>query len=167
MTIYKVKTISDKDTIMPIIALAYYKVKVFKIRALAQCGIITSPIFLNSISHFMAKNFGKKFEKRVDKQGIGEYNVIRLASANQLKHLYYSGDFAMNLRTVEEGKEYLVKRINTDDEELNAFLFSLGCYSGEAITVVTRRKSGCVVSIKDGRYSIDNDLAEAIIVEEK
>ncbi len=73
----------------------------------------------------------------------------------------------MNLRTVEEGKEYVVKHINTDDEELNAFLFSLGCYSGEAITVVTRRKSGCVVSIKDGRYSIDNDLAEAIIVEEK
>ncbi len=70
----------------------------------------------------------------------------------------------MNLRSAEEGKEYIVKRIDTDDEELNAFLFSLGCYSGEPITVVTRRRSGCVVSIKDGRYNIDNQLAEAIIV---
>jgi ferrous iron transport protein A len=70
----------------------------------------------------------------------------------------------MNLREVEEGKEYIIKQINTDDEELNAFLFSLGCYSGEVITVIAHRKGGCTVSIKDGRYSIDNQLAEAIIV---
>lgn len=73
----------------------------------------------------------------------------------------------MNLRNAEEGKEYIVRHILTDDEELNAFLFSLGCYSGEPITVVARRRSGCVVSIKDGRYSIDNQLAEAIEVLEK
>ena len=70
----------------------------------------------------------------------------------------------MNLRDAEEGKEYIVQRIDTDDEELNAFLFSLGCYSGEPITVIARRKSGMVVSIKDGRYNIDSDLAEAIII---
>ena len=70
----------------------------------------------------------------------------------------------MNLCEVEEGKEYIVKAIETDDEELDAFLFSLGCYSGEPITVISRRKSGLVVSIKDGRYNIDNALAEAIIV---
>ena len=70
----------------------------------------------------------------------------------------------MNLRAAEEGKEYIVKAIETDDEELNAFLFSLGCYSGEPITVISRRKSGLVVSIKDGRYNIDNGLAEAIII---
>jgi len=70
----------------------------------------------------------------------------------------------MTLRDAIEGKEYIIQQINTDDEELNAFLFSLGCYSGEAITVVTHRKSGCVVSIKDGRYNIDNQLAEAIII---
>jgi ferrous iron transport protein A len=70
----------------------------------------------------------------------------------------------MNLREVEEGKEYIVKEIVTDDEELDAFLFSLGCYSGEPITVIKHRRSGCVVSIKDGRYNIDKDLAEAIIV---
>lgn len=71
----------------------------------------------------------------------------------------------MTLRNAEEGKEYIVKMINTDDEELNSFLFSLGCYSGEPITVVSRRKHGCVVSIKDGRYSIDNALADAIEIE--
>ena len=70
----------------------------------------------------------------------------------------------MSLREAIEEKEYIVKKINTDDEELNAFLFSLGCYSGEPITVISRRKSGCVVSIKDGRYSIDPRLAQAISV---
>ena len=71
----------------------------------------------------------------------------------------------MDLRTAEEGKEYIIKSIETDDEELDAFLFSLGCYSGEPITVVSRLKKMCTVSIKDGRYSIDNQLAEAITVE--
>ena len=71
----------------------------------------------------------------------------------------------MTLRSAEEGKEYIIKSIETDDEELDAFLFSLGCYSGEPITVISRRKSGCVVSIKDGRYSIDNQLADAIIID--
>lgn len=70
----------------------------------------------------------------------------------------------MNLSVAEEGKEYIIQRIETDDEELDSFLFSLGCYSGEPITVVSRRRGGCTVSIKDGRYNIDNQLAEAIIV---
>ncbi len=70
----------------------------------------------------------------------------------------------MTLRDAIEGKEYIIKEINTDDEELNSFLFSLGCYSGETITVVTRRRKGCTISIKDGRYSIDNQLAEAILI---
>ena len=70
----------------------------------------------------------------------------------------------MNLSVAEEGKEYIIQRIETDDDELNAFLFSLGCYSGEPITVVSRRRGSCTVSIKDGRYNIDNQLAAAIIV---
>lgn len=70
----------------------------------------------------------------------------------------------MTLKDAIEGKEYVIQRIETDDEELNAFLFSLGCYSGETITVVSHLKFGCVVSIKDGRYNIDSQLAEAIIV---
>ena len=68
----------------------------------------------------------------------------------------------MNLRTAEEGKEYIVKQINTDDKELDSFLFSLGCYSGEPITVISHLKSSCIIAIKDGRYNIDNQLAEAI-----
>ncbi len=70
----------------------------------------------------------------------------------------------MTLRSAEEGKEYIVVDVNTDDEELKSFLFSLGCFSGEPITVIKRRRSGCVVSIKDGRYNIDNDLADAILI---
>ena len=70
----------------------------------------------------------------------------------------------MKLTDAQQGKEYIIQEIVTDDEELNAFLFSLGCYSGEPITVVSRRRGGCVVSIKDGRYSIDNQLADAIVV---
>ena len=70
----------------------------------------------------------------------------------------------MTLLQAEEGTEYIITAIATDDEELNAFLFSLGCYSGEPITVVARRKGGCVVSIKDARYNIDNQLAEAILI---
>ena len=70
----------------------------------------------------------------------------------------------MTLLTAEEGKEYIIQRIETDDEELDAFLFSLGCCSGEPITVVSRHRGGCTVSIKDGRYNIDNQLAEAIII---
>ena len=70
----------------------------------------------------------------------------------------------MNLKETIVGKEYTVSTVNTDDEELNAFLFSLGCYTGETITVVSRRRRGCVVAIKDARYSIDNPLAEAITV---
>lgn len=70
----------------------------------------------------------------------------------------------MNLTEAEIGKEYIIVSIDTDDEELDAFLFSLGCYSGEPITVVSKLKGGCVVSIKDGRYTIDNQLAEVITV---
>ena len=70
----------------------------------------------------------------------------------------------MNLLEAGEGKEYIVKGILTDDEELNAFLFSLGCYSGEPITVISHLKGGCVVSIKDGRYNMDTDLAKAISI---
>ena len=58
----------------------------------------------------------------------------------------------MTLNNAQEGREYIIQRIETDDEELDAFLFSLGCYSGEPITVVSRKRSGCVVSIKDARY---------------
>ena len=70
----------------------------------------------------------------------------------------------MNLVDANIGVEYIVDDIATDDEELNSFLFSLGCYSGEPITVISRKRSGCVVSIKDARYNIDNDLAKAITI---
>ena len=70
----------------------------------------------------------------------------------------------MTLLEARSGKEYIITRINTGDEALESFLFSLGCYSGEPITVVYRKKNHCTVSIKDGRYNIDSQLANAIMV---
>lgn len=70
----------------------------------------------------------------------------------------------MKLSEAREGEEYIVKEILTDDKELESFLFSLGCYSGEPITVIAHRKSGCVVSMKDARYNMDTDLAQAISI---
>lgn len=86
---------------------------------------------------------------------------FKLADANS----YLSQrDDPMNLRQAQEGQEYIIRGIETDDEELDAFLFSLGCYSGEPITVISHQRSGCVVSIKDARYNIDRQLAEAILI---
>lgn len=70
----------------------------------------------------------------------------------------------MILAEAKEGEEYIVKDISSEDEELKAFLFSLGCYSGEPITVIAHIKGGCVVSIKDARYNIDTDLAKSISI---
>ncbi len=84
-----------------------------------------------------------------------------LAIANNNKSIL---GHIMNLMQAEIEKEYIVKEISTFDEELNSFLFSLGCYSGQPITVIAKRKSGLVVAIKDARYNIDNELASAIIV---
>lgn len=107
--------------------------------------------------------FSEKIGKPLDKRRFDVYNVIRLAEANS--KIRYIMEIIMTLLNAEEGREYTILSIETNDEELDSFLFSLGCYSGEPITVVTRRKHGCVVSIKDGRYNIDNDLADAISVE--
>ena len=93
------------------------------------------------------------------------YNTLRLAYANRDNDYERNGDI-MTLKFAEAGKEYTINSIVTDDEELDSFLFSLGCYSGEKITVVSHRRGGCVVSIKDARYSIDYALADAITVEE-
>ena len=70
----------------------------------------------------------------------------------------------MNLSQAKVGIEYIINSVETQDEELNAFLFSLGCYSGEPITVVSHLRGSSVVSIKDGRYGIDKELAKAIII---
>ena len=71
----------------------------------------------------------------------------------------------MNLLEAEEGKTYIVSEINTNDEEMTAFLFRLGCYEGEPVTLISKKRKGCVVAIKDGRYSLDKQLASAVLVE--
>lgn len=88
------------------------------------------------------------------------------ANAFAVQPLFGKGEMVvhMTLKDAVEGNEYIIQQIETDDEELSAFLFSLGCYSGETITVVSHLKGGCIVSIKDGRYNIDNQLASAICI---
>ena len=70
----------------------------------------------------------------------------------------------MTLRDADEGTEYVIRKIDTEDDEMNAFLFSLGCYSGEKITVISHIKGGCIVAVKDARYNFDDQLAGAIIL---
>ena len=74
------------------------------------------------------------------------------------------GEREMSLLKAEPGKTYTIREINTDDEEMNSFLFRLGCYEGEPITLISKKKKSCIVAIKDGRYNLDNLLSEAIIV---
>lgn len=75
-------------------------------------------------------------------------------------------DRRMNLLEAEEGRTYQVKEINTDDPEMTSFLFRLGCYSGEPVTLISKKRKGCVVAIKDGRYSFDHLLASAVAIED-
>ncbi len=70
----------------------------------------------------------------------------------------------MNLLSAEIEKEYTILKVDTRDEEMRSFLFTLGCFEDQKITVINKRKSGMIVAIKDGRYSIDNQLASAILV---
>ena len=70
----------------------------------------------------------------------------------------------MNLSDANIEETYIIDDVRTDDEELKSFLFSLGCYSGEPITVISHLKGGCVVSIKDRRYNIDNGIAQAVLI---
>ncbi len=70
----------------------------------------------------------------------------------------------MNLNDALEGREYIIREVVTGDEEVDAFLLSLGCYSGEPITVISHLKGGCIISVKDGRYTIDKELAETILI---
>ena len=91
---------------------------------------------------------------------LTEFIDLGLVSTN--KGLLPGGH--MNLLQANPGETYIIRGIETDDEEMDAFLFSLGCYAGQAITVISHLKGGCIVSIKDGRYTIDNQLAEAITI---
>lgn len=70
----------------------------------------------------------------------------------------------MNIRNAEPGSTYAIKEIRTDDSEMEKFLFSLGCYSGEPVTLISKKKSGCIICIRDGRYSFDSELSEAVII---
>ena len=92
---------------------------------------------------------------------------ISIALRNRLLHnpiALLKGVKIMKLVNGLEGKEYIIKKIETEDEEIKSFLFTLGCYEGEPVTIISHLKGGCVISLKDSRYNIDNGLAEIINV---
>jgi Fe2+ transport system protein FeoA len=69
-----------------------------------------------------------------------------------------------SLSNSKTNKEYTIKEVKTNDEELKSFLFTLGCYKGETVTLLSILGENYVIHVKDARYSIDKDLADAIIV---
>ena len=75
-----------------------------------------------------------------------------------------SGNEVINLTEAEINREYTIKEVKANDEQLKNFLFSLGCYEGEKVTLISRLSGNYVITVKDARYSIDKDLAEAIII---
>ena len=87
---------------------------------------------------------------------------IMQATMDFMRAKINAAEVPMDLITAEEGKEYIIRAIETDDEEIDAFLFSLGCYAGEPVTVISHLRGGHIVSIKESRYTIDNELARAI-----
>ena len=89
------------------------------------------------------------------------HNIKKTSNNTELS---YKRDLGKLRQYLEEKGITDVKDITAEDEELKSFLFSLGCYSGEPVTVISHIKGGCVVSIKDARYNIDTDLAQAISI---
>ena len=86
------------------------------------------------------------------------------ASTAEEKETYEAASQNRTLLDAEPGETYIVKEIKTDDDEMNSFLFRLGCYEGEPITLVSKKRKSCIVVIKDGRYNLDVQLSEAIII---
>lgn len=84
--------------------------------------------------------------------------------AGTVKGSYSEASDRMTLLDAEPGRTYIIREINTDDDEMNSFLFRLGCYQGEPITLISKKKKSCIVVIKDGRYNLDKMLSEAIII---
>lgn len=69
----------------------------------------------------------------------------------------------MSLNTAAVGQRLQVKEIQTKPKIIK-FLFSLGCYEGEEITVISKLAGNYVINIKDSRYAIDEHMAKMIKV---
>ncbi|MGM0651531.1 MAG: FeoA family protein [Bacillota bacterium] len=70
----------------------------------------------------------------------------------------------LNLTEANINSPYVIKGVDTKDENMKEFLFTLGCYEGETITVLSLFPENYVINVKDSRYSIDEDLARAILI---
>ena len=70
----------------------------------------------------------------------------------------------LDLTNADLNTPYTIKRINAREEGMKEFLFALGCYEGEKVTVISVLAQNIVIHVKDARYSIDEDLARAILI---
>jgi len=92
------------------------------------------------------------------------YNAAASQKMYELHKLRSPINNEANLANVDINEEYIIKEVKTNDEDVRKFLFTLGCYKGEKVTVLSALSENYIVSIKDARYSIDKELAESIIV---
>jgi Fe2+ transport system protein FeoA len=74
-------------------------------------------------------------------------------------------DRPYSIAQAKSDRTYRIVKLDTDDKEMKEFLFTLGCYPGEFVTVISKLADHVVVAIKDARYSIDSELARAIVIE--
>ena len=125
----------------------------------------------NGTQEYPGENFINISKKTLTNGDIPSRMIGKLAKANSFldEWLVVANSISienqvidMTLLDAQLGKEYMIRAIETDDPEMDSFLFSLGCYPGEPITVVSRRRGTCVVSIKDGRYTVGDELAAEI-----
>ena len=104
---------------------------------------------------FKLKNiFGEKKNRRGREDGIGR----------KRRHRGACKSFAGTLASANLNQEYIIKDIKTSNDEMKCFLFTLGCYEGEVITLISIISDQYIVVVKDARYSIDRNLASSIII---
>lgn len=71
----------------------------------------------------------------------------------------------MQLSQATVGQTYKVNRIE-GKEKVQKFLFTLGCFEGEEITLISKLAGNYIVNIKDSRYALDEKMARTIILDE-
>ena len=93
--------------------------------------------------------------------------MVMTMGSTLLKNLFKKKEIKYSSNTLANAsfnKTYEIKEIRTSQEALEDFLFTLGCYKGEKITLINILSDNYVIVVKDARYSIDEVLAKAIII---
>jgi len=70
----------------------------------------------------------------------------------------------MLLSKAKIGQTFNIKQVE-GKEKVKKFLFTLGCFEGEEITLISKLAGNYVVNIKDSRYALDENMAKSIVIE--